>query len=127
MFAFLVWLTALTILSHGPLPGPGVPSPIPHFDKVVHFVYFAAGATVLSWWLILRYPHLNRRQRVLRLWPLFLVIGALDEFHQSFFPERSGNDLGDWIADGLGSLFGILIAANTYRLLRKLASPVKLA
>jgi VanZ family protein len=37
------------------------------------------------------------------------VIGALDELHQWFVPNRSGLDRGDWIADTLGGVFGTLL------------------
>jgi len=38
------------------------------------------------------------------------VAGALDEFHQTFTPGRSGNDFFDWLADLSGGLLGAMIA-----------------
>lgn len=34
------------------------------------------------------------------------LVGIIDEYHQTFTPGRTGNDLGDWIADILGSIAG---------------------
>ncbi|MDA7518218.1 VanZ family protein, partial [bacterium] len=37
------------------------------------------------------------------------VIGIWDEFHQSFFENRTGNDPGDWLADTLGAFCGTIV------------------
>ena len=51
-----------------------------------------------------------RARSALRRWWLAIVVGALygvsDEFHQTFTPMRSGNDLGDITADVIGSTIG---------------------
>jgi VanZ family protein len=41
---------------------------------------------------------------------LFALIGALDEYHQTFTPGRSGNDPFDWLADLLGAAAGTFLA-----------------
>ena len=61
------------------------------------------------------------------LWVIFAIvvlivgvlIGRLDEYHQSFTPGRSGNDNGDWLADILGAATGswIMIKCMLPRLL----------
>ena len=62
-------------------------------------------------------------------WSLLVVtislaaIGALDEWHQSWIPTRSGNDLGDWIADVLGSLTGALACKVLLGYLPKHSTP----
>jgi VanZ family protein len=38
-----------------------------------------------------------------------LVIGLLDEVHQSWIPGRA-TDIADWLADGVGGCIGILVA-----------------
>jgi len=43
------------------------------------------------------------------------LYGVSDEFHQTFTPNRSGNDLGDLTADFIGSFIG----ATAWRLLHK--------
>ncbi len=98
---------------------------IPHIDKVLHFGYFMGGAFIFATWILLR----NSREECLRrriLFPLllFAVIGALDEWHQTFTPGRSGNDPFDWLADVLGALTGIIIAHSAHPLLLKLSRPV---
>ena len=42
------------------------------------------------------------------------MLGAFDEWYQSFSPGRSGNDLGDWIADCSGGIVGYLIIRFVY-------------
>ncbi len=84
---------------------------IPHVDKVAHFGYFFGGAGLLAGGL-----GIQRRVKTpsSSLWGVFLlvvivvgvVIGRLDEYHQSFTPERTGNDTGDWLADILGAFGG---------------------
>jgi VanZ family protein len=43
------------------------------------------------------------------------LIGILDEYHQSFFANRTGNDPGDWLADTLGALCGALVFRKLHR------------
>ena len=122
--AFAVWLMALWFLSGRPVPeAPTVD--IPGFDKVLHFTYFLIGAILLSIAL-----HLRRDPRRASFpWSLLVVtislaaIGALDEWHQSWIPTRSGNDLGDWIADVLGSLTGALACKVLLGYLPKHSTP----
>ncbi|MDR2999940.1 MAG: VanZ family protein [Fibromonadaceae bacterium] len=79
-------------------------------DKIKHVVaYFVLGISFCLWipskkWLAKPF-----------LWGITVVVlctvfGILDEYHQSFRPGRSGNDLGDIIANFIGGL----IAAITY-------------
>ena len=46
------------------------------------------------------------------------IIGAVDEFHQTFTPGRFGNDPWDWLADLSG---GLLAAWLSHRLLVKVS------
>lgn len=98
---------------------------IPHMDKVLHFGYFMGGAFILATWILLRKDRAACLcLRILLPLILFAVIGALDEWHQTFTPGRSGNDPFDWLADLLGALTGILIASVAHPLLLKLSRPV---
>lgn len=45
------------------------------------------------------------------------LTGALDEFHQSHVPGRSGNDPADLAADLLGAFCGALVFRKSHRLL----------
>ena len=106
---FVVWFTVLWFLSSGPLPGPKGPG-IPFLDKVLHFGYFFGGAGLLTAALYLRKPE-NPRWDVIHLTVITVLtaVGALDEWHQSWYPFRSGNDAGDLAADFFGALAGTLV------------------
>jgi VanZ family protein len=98
----------------------GAPTParfeIPHFDKVLHFCWFCGGGFVLA------NAFLFYKSSGATIWWKFVlpavlmsVLGVLDEYRQSFTPGRSGNDFGDWIADTLGGICGVLLANAVHR------------
>jgi VanZ family protein len=107
--AFLTWLGVLWILSSRSIPGPQIP-PINHFDKIAHFGYFFGGSGLLGAWLYRRNPERPNWQAII-LCVIFTiaVVGALDEYHQSFTPGRSGNDPYDWLADVMGATAGVCV------------------
>ena len=79
-------------------------------DKILHFGYFFGGAGMLSAALFLQ------KKKPLAWDTLHLIVvgslslvGALDEWHQSWYPFRSGNDAGDLTADLVGAFFGTLV------------------
>ncbi len=110
---FLLWFILLNFLSHGDKFHPDYPPiEIPHLDKIIHFGYFFGGAGLLSAAYFFK-KHPSWTRLVLGITLTLSLIGIWDEYHQSFFQNRSGNDLGDWLADTLGALFGAL----TFRLL----------
>lgn len=114
----LVWGATLFLLSsRSQLPGG--PS-FPHQDKVMHFLYFSGGGFCFA--LALLYARMPMKPAWLwTLWgALFgMMIGATDEYHQSFVPGRSGNDLGDLLADLSGGGAGGLLAWALVRLIRR--------
>lgn len=73
----------------------------PPWDKLAHSIGFAALAGLFVWGM-------GRRA-----WPWVLAEGLLfagwDEWHQLALPGRSP-DLGDWMADAVGTLAGIGLA-----------------
>jgi len=84
---------------------------IPHLDKVMHYGYFLGGGIAFTTWVLLKKGYESKiTVRYLLPFIVFCVIGALDEYHQTFTPGRSGNDPFDWLADILGALSGIAIA-----------------
>jgi len=115
--AFIIWAVTLWVLSSRS-SGPSGPE-IPHLDKVAHFGYFFGGGGLLS-------AYLFRRQPVSPNWKFIIpvtvavlgLIGILDEFHQTFTPGRSGNDLYDWFADILGATAGAFTFKRLHHLLR---------
>lgn len=115
---WVTWFVTLWILSSGN-PTPKDPPNIPHLDKVVHFGYFAIGAgCFISWFYYTSNPSLrSNKWRAVGITTLAgAIVGAIDEYHQSFNPERMGNDIGDWTADVLGSLTAAIIC---YHLLKR--------
>ena len=105
----VIWGVVLfTLSSRSRLPtGPE----IPFQDKIVHFLYFSGGGFCFALALFLPQVPLRGRWLWLAAGAVFgAVIGAVDEYHQTFTPGRSGNDLGDWLADFTGASTGALVA-----------------
>jgi len=102
-----VLLFAALIFTGSSIPGDAIDSKLTIHDKIIHATEYAVFAFLLA------------RAFGLRRWWLAIVIGALygvgDEFHQTFTPHRSGNDLGDMTADLIGSALG----ATAWMLLRR--------
>lgn len=116
---FLLWGIVLWLLSDGPIPMRDGPD-LPGFDKILHFGYFFGGAGLLSAALYLHgsnRPGFSWRRLVITVVIVLATVGALDEWHQSWIPERSGNDFGDWLADIAGALTGALVFKCFHRLL----------
>lgn len=100
-----LWFAILFVLSSISLSLPSVPK-ITYIDKFEHALYFAAGSTCFHLGLRLLKPQ-RRFLFALCLTVLFCaLVGAFDEFHQTFTPNRSGNDPGDWLADIIGGFLG---------------------
>jgi VanZ family protein len=93
-----VVLYAALIFTGSSIPGTSIPSGWTIHDKIIHATEYAGFTFLLA------------RAFGLRRWWLAIVVGALygvsDEFHQTFTPHRSGNDLGDITADVVGSTIG---------------------
>jgi VanZ family protein len=115
LVCFCAWFGILWRLSSGPVEiNPGWE--IPHLDKACHFGYFFGGSGLLSAFLY----RLSRRSvdwaKLLACVMFIMTLaGALDEWHQSWVPERSGNDALDLCADVLGSLAGFAVFRKMHR------------
>ena len=103
--AWLIWAVVLWFLSSSSPSTQSFPA-IPHLDKILHFGYFACGATLLT-------GYFKNSRKTLKALPILLTtlfigatVGAIDEYHQSYVPGRFGNDPWDWLADCAGSLAG---------------------
>jgi len=115
LVCFLVWFASLWLLSSFSHTNDNLPS-IANIDKVAHFGYFFGGGGLLAALLYRRNPQKPD-------WPVLILtttlvisfIGVLDEFHQSFTPGRSGNDVFDWLADTLGAFSGALVFKAFHR------------
>lgn len=103
---FLLWNVAIFWFSSQPtLPDAGFT--LPGLDKVQHASAYAVGGALL--FLALPSGRTSHRPMIAAL-AVMLAIGISDEFHQTFTPGRSGNDLGDLTADLIGAATGILAA-----------------
>ena len=105
---FTYWAMAFTA-TH--LPGETVHGlgrqfrlPFGHLDKIAHFALYLGLSFLLMWFLHHRIR--NRLSATLMTLAVALGYGALDEWLQSFVPNRS-MDLADWAADGVGVTIGI--------------------
>jgi VanZ family protein len=106
--AWIIWFVSLWFLSSGN-PAPKDLPAIPHLDKIAHFGFFFGGAGLFCAWLQHSFPKLTSIQSLWITTLIGAIVGIIDEYHQSFTPGRTGNDVGDWIADLLGSAAGALI------------------
>ena len=111
--AYLAWFCLLFYLSSQAGFGPDVQT-FPHADKVVHATYFAAGSTGLGIGLLLWRPGIPRSRLLWILLAAALAVGWFDEVHQWYTPGRSGKDLGDLAADGLGGAIGFFLALRLF-------------
>ncbi|MDB4332534.1 VanZ family protein [Akkermansiaceae bacterium] len=117
--SLLFWFIVLNLLSHGDRfhPPRAFAFDIPHFDKVVHFGYFFGGGGLFAASLFFKKLKPSWGRIILTVTVVLSVIGIWDEFHQSFFANRTGNDPGDWSADTLGALSGALVFKKVHRVL----------
>lgn len=111
--AVILWAALLWWLSSRVLPPVG-PS-FNHADKLKHLIYFTAGSYCAARFLLLKRPGLGARALTVLVILFACVVGVSDELHQSFTPGRSGNDLGDILADTAGGLVGTLLALRGQR------------
>lgn len=113
---FTCWFIILNLLSHGDKfhPPSNFTFDILHFDKAAHFGYFFGGGGLLSAALYFR-KKLSWAYLILITTITLSLIGIWDEFHQSFFENRDGNDPGDWLADTLGAFAGALVFRKLHR------------
>jgi len=76
-------------------------------DKVKHFIaYFVLGISLCFW---IPSPKWLAKPVIYGIIVFFIcaAFGVFDEFHQSFVPGRSGNDLGDLAANIIGGLVAV--------------------
>ncbi|MDO8838143.1 MAG: VanZ family protein [Parvibaculum sp.] len=120
MLLALVWLAlGLAVLAGSLIPDLGPSSlkiPLPHADKLVHF---------LAWALLAGFapPLLVRvASRAAAASGLFLLSGAI-ELVQAFLPTRSAS-FGDLAANGLGIAVGTIAGVLVAMLLARRSRPV---
>ena len=114
-FAILFWLSSQ---AHLHPPGPEFEGR----DKILHVGYFALGGILFFAGIRLRKPALGLLAAAFITIAFCSAVGAFDEWHQTFTPNRSGNDPSDWLADTLGGLLGAIGGHWLLRLLPRSAS-----
>lgn len=113
----LLWCVTLWLLSS--MPGSTLPEVnVPNADKIVHFGYFMIGSALLAN-AFHQSTRLSGRKLFFVVVATVMLVGAADEIHQLFTPNRSGSDVGDWIADVAGGITGALIVGWFYGRRRK--------
>ncbi len=118
----LIWRSVLFFLS-GESSLPSGPE-LPFKDKILHCVYYSGGAFAFILALDGNKKILGSLKGLLLSGFLFTaIVGASDEFHQTFTPGRSGNDPWDWLADIAGGLLGAWIAWLTLQRLKPAPLP----
>lgn len=109
----LLWAGVLYWLSEqSKLPSP---AKFEGIDKLEHAIYFAAGG--MCFLLSLRLAGFAKSTVTAIFFTMLFcsLVGALDEWHQTFTPGRSGGDVWDWTADTLGGLIGAILALAAER------------
>ena len=112
----VVWFAVLFYLSHGDkIPDAGLE--IPHLDKVAHFGYFFGGGGLLAAALFFRERSMPWSRLILIVTVVLSLVGVFDEWHQSWFESRTGNDVFDWLADTLGAFCGAVVFRKVHGIL----------
>jgi len=102
---FGIWLAILYQVSNS-VPAEMPEMVVPQQDKILHFVFFLGGGTVLA--ASLRLLAMLQGIRLLLAVALVMgLLGALDEYNQQFIPGRSGLSFEDWVADMSGAVAGV--------------------
>ncbi|MFD0892041.1 VanZ family protein [Luteolibacter ambystomatis] len=114
--AWLVWFGTLWWLSSAPREIPGTRD-ITNFDKACHFGYFFGGAGLFAAFLYRLRPAKPDWSTLLALCMVAgMVVGRMDEWHQTHVPNRSGDDINDFLADMTGTLCGVLVFRRMHRM-----------
>ena len=87
------------------------------FDKGIHIVEFAILGFFLSFGCF-QSIKLSFKGNVIFILATGILLGGLDEWHQSFVPLRS-SDILDMVADAAGIFIGLFIYVNLTRLVKR--------
>jgi len=101
----VLWMGVIFYFSS--IPGNNIPTIFPHADIVAHLVVFAILGFLFSRAVRKNFP-ISLTKVVVFTLILGILYGCLDEFHQSFVPNRNPSCF-DVLTDAIGSLIGSLI------------------
>ena len=104
--AILVAFLILYLSSRSTLPMP-LP-PVLGMDKLAHFAAFAVLSFFACFWISAESWSRRPLFHFLAVVVAVSFYGILDEFHQSFVPNRIPS-AADWVADTLGAVFGAFV------------------
>lgn len=115
---FALWVAAICMLSS--MSGPELEPAFEYIpsDKVAHFVAFAVGGGLLALAVSGSFAFSRNTAAILAMGGVALF-GAIDEWHQTFTPQRSGADIYDWIADVCGGVVGAAVVIYFYGKFRR--------
>ncbi len=118
-FPAVTWLIVSTVLFT--LPAPAFPTEkwtdrIPIFDKWVHLGIFII-LSILSCKAVYEANKVTEKlfQRFILIGMVCFVYGVAIEFIQLYWVPFRSFDAGDIIADGVGSLLGVIISIQWYK------------
>ena len=84
------------------------------WDKLIHAAeYLPVGFLLTGWLANWKRPPRGRVVFVVVVLVMVLVLGALDEAHQSFVPGRTPS-MGDLLADVVGGTLGAIIGLGVF-------------
>jgi VanZ family protein len=107
LIAAAIYFVFLSVLSH--MPGSVLEVMAENFwDKAMHFCAYIPLGLLLALGFISRGFTERRLSILLIVTVIVLGLGAIDEFHQSFVPDRSAT-FSDVVADVMGGFFGAVV------------------
>ena len=114
LFAVGMWFAVLWLLSSFST-GPQSAPEIPHIDKIAHFGYFFGGGGLFAAYLFRRRPDAPDWRKIIGFTLLFFaIVGALDEWHQTFIQGRAGQPT-DVAIDTVGATIALALLAAQWR------------
>jgi VanZ family protein len=86
--------------------------------KIAHFIIYAMlGASLANFFRSTEGKKFPSLKAIILSLLIAVIYSSIDEYHQSFIPERDGNPI-DILIDSLGATAGICTFIATYSLLR---------
>ncbi|WP_394760223.1 VanZ family protein [Flavobacterium sp.] len=111
IFLAVVWTLFITYLSL--TTSTQQPQTFENEDKIVHFTFYFG--FVLLWYRYLVFRNSNLLNNKITLVIISIVFGIAIEFAQKYFTTTRQADIWDVIANSIGSLVGIFVAANIFK------------
>ncbi|NCC51194.1 MAG: VanZ family protein [Spartobacteria bacterium] len=104
----LLWAALIFYASHMPVTDAPPLFDFPGGDKLLHFGVYGV-LSIFLWVALIKGHGLRPMSACVLAMLITSAYGALDEWHQSFIPERSV-ELADWLADTGGGIVFLLLA-----------------